>query len=113
MRFHTASTAFFTYLFVHTHRGKKALQFAKSLIKDFKNWAVHDCWASYFDFSDCSHVLCNAHLIRELQTLIETGSQWASQMQNLLFELYNESQKGTSVVENKPIWTEKYQAICL
>jgi hypothetical protein len=34
-------------------------------------------------------------------------------MQNLLFELYNESQKGTSVVENKPIWTEKYQAICL
>lgn len=111
--FHTASTALFTYLFVHNHRGKEALQSAKSLIKDFKNWAVHDCWASYFDFSDCSHALCNAHLIRELQALIETGSQWASQMQNLLFELYNESQKGTSVVENKPIWTEKYQAICL
>lgn len=113
MRFHSASTALFTYLFVHTHRGKEALQSAKSLIKDFKNWAVHDCWASYFDFSECSHALCNAHLIRELQALIENGSQWATQMQNLLFDLYNESQKGTSVVENKPSWAEKYQAICL
>lgn len=111
--FHTASTALFTYLFVHTHRGKEALESAKSVIKDFKNWAVHDCWASYFDFTNCSHALCNAHIVRELQALIENGSQWAVQMQNLLFELYDESKKGTSVVTNKDAWINKYQAVCL
>jgi transposase len=57
--FHTASTGLFTYLFVHAYRGKKALQSVESLIKDFKNWASYDCWASYFDFKDCSHALCN------------------------------------------------------
>jgi transposase len=111
--FHTASTTLFTYLFVHTHRGKEALLSAKSVIKDFKNWAVHDCWVSYFDFSDCSHALCNAHLMRELQARIENKTQWAMLMQNLLIELYNESQKGTVIVENKVIWIEKYQNICL
>jgi transposase len=111
--FHTASTALFTCLFVHTHRGKEALESAKSVIKDFKNWAVHDCWASYFDFTNCSHALCNAHIVRELQALIENDSQWATQMQNLLFELYNESQKGTSIVSDKESWIKKYQAICL
>ena len=111
--FHTASTALFTYLFVHTHRGKEALESAKSVIKDFKNWAVHDCWASYFDFADCSHALCNAHIVRQLQALIDNDSRWATQMQNLLFELYNESQKGTSIVSDKERWIKKYQAICL
>jgi transposase len=33
-------------------------------------------------------VLCNAHLVRELQGLIETGSQWAKQMQTFLLDLY-------------------------
>lgn len=110
--FHTASTKLFTYLFVHTHRGKEALESAKSVIKNFKNWAIHDCWSSYFDFSDCSHGLCNAHLMRELQALIENGSQWAILMRNLLVELYNESQKGTVIIENKVIWAQKYQNIC-
>jgi transposase len=63
--FHTACTTLFTYLFVHTKRGKEALQDQASLLKDFKNWAIHDCWASYFDFTNCRHALCNAHILRE------------------------------------------------
>ncbi len=110
--FHTASTALFTYLFVHAHRGKEALQSPKSLLKGFKNWVVHDCWASYFDFPGCRHALCNAHILRELQALQENGSQWAASMKDLLLELYGASQKGKEIVENPPIWQEKYQNIC-
>lgn len=110
--FHTASTGLFTHLFVHTHRGKKALQSAESLIKDFKNWAVHDCWASYFDFKGCSHALCNAHILRELEGLKENGSIWVVEMKQLLLDLFKLSQKSTLIVPNRDVWLQKYQVIC-
>lgn len=110
--FHTASTGLFTYLFVHTHRGKKALQSIESLIKDFKNWAIHDCWASYFDFKDCSHALCNAHILRELEGLKENGSVWVIEMKQLLLDLFELSQKASLIVSDKGIWLQKYQIIC-
>jgi transposase len=110
--FHTASTHLFTYLFVHAKRGKDALTDSVSLLPDFKNWAVHDCWASYFDFKDCSHALCNAHILRELQALIENGTIWAEKMKQLLLDLYHKSQKATIIVPHKDDWLHKYQDIC-
>lgn len=110
--FHAACTAFFTYLFVHRKRGKEALNSEESLIKDFKKWAIHDCWKSYFDFKSCYHALCNAHIIRELDNLIELKSAWALEMKTLLFDLYKLSDKGKLNVPDKPIWIEKYESIC-
>lgn len=110
--FHVACTVLLTYMFVHAKRGKKALQSEYSLIKDFKNWAIHDCWKSYFDFSLCYHALCNAHIIRELQNLIDQNTLWATEMKQLLFDLYKLSEKGTINVPDKEIWVAKYQLIC-
>lgn len=110
--FHTACTALFCYLFVHEKRGGKALTDEQSLLKEFSNWAVHDCWASYFDFTGCRHALCNAHIIRELNNLIEQGSQWAALMHALLFDLYRASEKGSKLVANKPAWVGHYEQIC-
>jgi transposase len=110
--FHTASTQLYTYLFVHPKRGKDALNSTQSLIKDFTNRAIHDCWASYFEFKNCSHALCNAHIIRELEALKEQGTVWAIEMQQFLFDLFKISEKATVIVPNKPIWFKKYQIIC-
>ena len=110
--FHTASTSLFTYLFVHSKRGKAALNSSDSLLPNFKNWAVHDCWKSYFEFQNCSHALCNAHILRELQSLRENGSLWAAEMRELLLNLYNLSQKATLIVPDKKLWIEKYQLVC-
>jgi len=44
---HTASARLFTYLFVHTHRGREALESEASLVKDYQGWAVHDCWENF------------------------------------------------------------------
>lgn len=110
--FHTACTAVFTYLFVHPKRGKEALNSVESVIKDFKNWAIHDCWKSYFDYKYCFHALCNAHIIRELDNLIEQNSAWAVDMKQLLFDLYKLSEKGALNVPHKHIWLEKYHNIC-
>lgn len=110
--FHTASTGLFTYLFVHTHRGREALESEASLIKDYQGWAVHDCWESYFGFADCSHALCNAHLLRELEALRQQKSKWAAQMHGFLLELYRASHKATQIVADKQRWLDRYRLIC-
>ena len=109
--FHTASTVWFTYLFVHAKRGKEALRSAVSVLKDFQNRAIHDCWASYFEFTQCSHGLCNAHILRELTALHENGAAWAAEMHALLLEMYEKSQKATCILPNKPEWIQRFQAI--
>jgi transposase len=76
---HTAGNAFYTHLFVHAKRGKKALQSEESVLKDFVGRAIHDCWASYFEFSAAQHGLCNAH-----------KSLWADNMRIFLLELYRQ-----------------------
>jgi transposase len=84
---HTAGNALYTYLFVHEKRGKQALQSEASILKDFRGRAIHDCLAAYFEFFQALHGLCGAHLVRELQALMENGSRWAAAMRTLLLEL--------------------------
>jgi transposase len=110
--FHVASTAWFTYLFVHKKRGKEALESEASLLKDFQNRAVHDCWESYFGFKQCQHALCGAHLLRELTNLTENGSKWAVKMKEFILDLYQNSQKATLVVADKQTWEREFNHIC-
>lgn len=110
--FHVASTSWFTYLFVHKKRGREALDCADSLLKDFQNRAVHDCWESYFGFKQCQHALCGAHLLRELTNLMEKGSKWAAKMHQFMLDLYRNSQKATVLVADRPTWEREFKHIC-
>lgn len=111
---HVVSTALFTYLFTCAHRGLKALESEISLLKDFANMAVHDCWPSYFTFTGPTHALCNAHLLRELQALIEQGALWAAEMKALLLELYHATDKGSGCLSQQQLapYLVRYEAIC-
>lgn len=108
---HTAGNEHYTYLFVHTKRGKKALQSEKSVLKDFTGYAIHDCLAAYFSFSDAKHGLCNAHLLRELQALIEDKSKWAQAMHELLLELHQELAGSTLSEQAAERLRERYRQI--
>jgi transposase len=110
--FHVACTSYFTYLFVHKKRGREALDSVDSLLKDFQNRAVHDCWESYFGFRQCQHALCNAHLLRELTNLIEKGSTWAVKMHQFILDLYRSSQKATVLVVDRQSWEREFKHIC-
>jgi transposase len=80
---HVCSTTRFTYYFCHSRRGKKAMDDG-GMIEGYAGRAIHDGWASYFDF-DCRHGLCNAHHLRELVFVKEELKQrWAGQMIGLL-----------------------------
>lgn len=76
---HVYSTAFFTHYFCHPNRGTKAIKDG-GMLEGYAGRAIHDGWASYFEF-DCRHGLCNAHHLRELIFVKEElKQQWAEQM---------------------------------
>lgn len=46
------------------------------------------CYISDFNYTNCSHALCNAHLLRELTGIEESDKQqWPVQMKELLLEI--------------------------
>jgi transposase len=86
---HTASSLLYTYLFVHEKRGRLALESDKSILNRIRGWLVHDCWSSYFRFNNMKHALCGAHILRELEGLIENGqSKWAKVFHVFLMHVY-------------------------
>ncbi|HFJ9287405.1 TPA: transposase, partial [Bacillus toyonensis] len=81
---HTMSTKDINLQVVHTKRGKEAMNEIGVLPK-FSGIAVHDSWSSYFGYKQSTHILCNAHLLRDLQGIFEqTGEKWAENMKKLL-----------------------------
>ena len=109
---HVASNAKWTYLFVHEKRGKEALLSEKSDLKDYTGEAVHDCYASYFQFEKCRHIICNAHLLRELERLKENGSSWGRMMQKFIYTMYEASERGKKELKYREKWESLYHRIC-
>ena len=51
-------------------------------------YAVHDFWKPYLKYTNLFHILCNAHLLRELIYLHEQEKQlWAKEMLKLLLNI--------------------------
>jgi transposase len=109
---HTACNTVWTYLFVHEKRGKKAHTDSTSILHLFKNWAIHDCFATYFGFTNCRHALCNPHLLRELTYQKEQGKLWATQIHDFVLDVYKQTQKGTIPIENIQTIKAQWQKIC-
>lgn len=112
MWLHTACNALFTYLFVSEKRGGKAHDAAVSILPDFKGWAVHDCYGTYFTYANCRHALCGAHLLRELQAQIEQGRLWAKELSTFLLDLYHRSEKGKATVPEIAVEKLKWLQMC-
>lgn len=67
---HNASNPDFTFLSIDRKRGWLGMD-AAGILPDYHGIIVHDCWASYWKFSDCIHAICCAHLLRELNGIEE------------------------------------------
>ncbi len=95
---HVASNEHYNALFVHPNRGTAAHEAHNSILPSFQNWAVHDCWSTYFNFTGCQHAVCGAHLLREFTGLVESGSTWAQNFHAFMLDLYQRSDHGKAMI---------------
>jgi len=95
--FQVASTKLLTHFAFHDKRGSKAMNDI-GILPAFKGKSVHDYYKSYFKYT-CDHILCNAHLLRELIFEFEVCAQeWANKMIALLLEIKEEVNKAKEQV---------------
>lgn len=85
---HGASNCEFTYLDISPKRGYIGMEQC-GVLPLFRGIAMHDCWASYWSYTDIQHAVCCAHLLRELAGIIENdpGQKWASAFIELLLDM--------------------------
>ena len=83
----TYSNENYTYYDFHEKRGKLAID-ATDFIPKFSGVLTHDCWQSYDKYENCSHSLCNAHFLRELNGIMEnTDFNFPQIIKNTLLEM--------------------------
>ena len=81
---HTAGTNNLTSYYPHVRRGRIATD-AMGILPHFQGTAVHDNWATYYLYKQCSHGACNVHHLRELTAVTENdGQRWAARFKGLL-----------------------------
>lgn len=86
---HSASTAKLTLYHIDKKRGTPAMD-AMGVIQHLSGVLVHDGWSSYRKYTAVSHALCNAHHLRELDSVAEVeGQGWATDMVALLADTWH------------------------
>jgi hypothetical protein len=84
---HVASTEKLTLLTHDRRRGWPALS-GIDILPRYEGVCVHDGYSSYDQYGQCRHAQCNAHILRELNYVIETSKAgWAAAMKALLLEI--------------------------
>lgn len=85
---HNVSDMDFTYLGIHKKRGHLGMD-DLGILPAYKGIVVHDCWTSYWKYPDITHAICCAHLLRELNGVIENHPEqtWASKFKDLLLAM--------------------------
>jgi len=95
---HVAATHLFSLFSLHRKRGREAHD-SMGVLAFFKGLLHRDDYHSYRDkYDQATHVLCNAHLIRDLKFLIERAGQkiWAEPLRTLLLKINEDVQKSTT-----------------
>lgn len=89
---HVACDEELTYLFFGK-RGQEGMK-EMGILPNFSGVAIHDCWASYWKFP-VQHAICCAHLLRELNGVIQNHPQqtWAKSFIDLLLEMKKQKEK--------------------
>ena len=85
---HTACDSRYTYLSLQPRRGCLGMENA-GFLPMYAGTIVHDFWLPYWSFANQRHGVCGAHLLRELQGIIDNDPKatWAGSVQSLLREM--------------------------
>jgi transposase len=90
---HTVADEKTTHLWASNFRGSSAHIAGESPLMGFKNTVMHDRLPLYNQFNEASHLFCNAHLMRDLQSLCEQNYTWAIRLLRAYRQLYRMSKE--------------------
>lgn len=84
---HVASTQQYTYLYLAS-RGQEGMD-SGDVLPYFQGVAMHDCWQSYWKYTQATHAVCCAHLLRELNGVQDNHPKqtWAKKFASLLLRM--------------------------
>ena len=85
---HCSSTGQLTLLTANQKRGKDGMD-GNGVLPLYKGTAVHDCWGPYWNYPNVNHAVCCAHILRELNWVIEFIPEhtWAAAFRDLLLKM--------------------------
>ena len=84
---HVTATGKLTLLVHDRRRGQPDIS-GIDILPRYEGVCMHDGFSSYDQYQQCRHAQCNAHLLRELNYVIETSkARWALEMKALLLEM--------------------------
>jgi transposase len=87
---HVSRTDQLTHYARHAKRGKLATD-AIGILPVFHGTSLHDGYASYPQYEQCTHALCNAHHLRELTFFAEVEQQtWAATLKTHLLDCHRQ-----------------------
>ena len=107
---HVHSTADHTLYVIDGHRGREAMD-RIGVLPEYTGVCVHDRWASYEKYQQCTHAYCNAHLLRDLKAEQEKGKPYAEELQKLLCEANELSKEGTPAMTAVKAIEKRYDQI--
>jgi transposase len=97
---HVSRTGTDTLITCHTGRGKEGID-DNGVLTSFGGVAVHDAWAPYDTYTNVAgHQLCCAHVLRELQAVVDTtsadslGWHWATQVSDAIVAIWKLADAG-------------------
>ena len=82
----------------------------------YTGYLCHDHWKAYYRYKDVTHVLCNAHHLRELERVIEEeGHTWAKTLKQMLLDLIKEVVAANGILSKEKIsdYCDQYREILL
>ena len=91
---HCSSTGQLTLLTANQKRGKDGMD-DNGVLPLYRGTAVHDCWGPYWNYPNVNHAVCCAHILRELNWVIEfipehtwaAAFSWAAAFRDLLLKM--------------------------
>ena len=111
---HVTATGKLTLLVHDRRRGQPAIS-GIGILPRYEGVCVHDGFSSYDRYGQCRHAQCNAHILRELNYVIETSQAgWAQGMKTLLLEIKaavdNARESGSTGLppRRKQRWVKEY-----
>ena len=99
----------------HPQRGTEAMN-AMGILPRFCGVALHDFWKPYLSFDSCHHVLCGAHLLRDLEGVKEKDQiHWPEAMAALLLRILKtkEDSGGVIPLSVQQGFRDEYRAILI